>query len=190
MNWLAKLSGTHLREMPMKKSTALTVLALICLPLMAHAEKVSLALGEFEISDDLVILDRKEEIDEKSGKSEGLIVFSKKGDLGRAVFIVSYLADDPSLPPLDPLDGAVKIGNPFDTSLTSKDARSVSVGGAAGGSYSGILHTGLAATSYVVAHGGYRLIVLLKGPNTKPYQKLMKEFSQALEKFVWKTTPA
>lgn len=174
----------------MKSPSLLTLFALLCLPMMAQAEKLSLAPGDLEASDELVVLDRKEELDEKSGKMEGIIVLSKKSDPGRAVFIISYLGEDPSKPVLDPLDGAVKIGNPFDSSLTSKDAKAVSIGGAPGGTWTGILPNGLTATSYVVSHSGYRLIVLLKGPDTKPYRKLIKEFSEALEKFVWKAAQA
>jgi hypothetical protein len=159
------------------------MLALAWLPLALQAETVSLPPGSFEAPDDVAVLDKQEANNEKTGKPEGLIVFGRKGDQPRAVFIVTWMADDGST--RDLLDAAVKIGNPFDPSLTAKDAEEVKFGGVAAGSWSGLLPNGLFARSYVVNHNGYRLVVLLKGPDQSPYKGLLKDFAKALEKFTW-----
>ncbi|HRE18578.1 MAG TPA: hypothetical protein PLW86_16175, partial [Rhodocyclaceae bacterium] len=73
-----------------------------------------------------------------------------------------------------------------------KDAQQINFGGAQAGTYSGTLPNGLAARSYVVANNGYRLTILLKGPNRSPYKELMEAFASGLEQFRWATlqTPA
>ena len=160
------------------------------LPALVRAETVSLAPGSFEVPDGLQVLDRSEDVNPKTGKAEGMIVFSRKGDVPRAVFIVTYLGEDGTSEPTDPRDAAVKIGNPFDPALGAKDARDVPIGGVVGATYSGTLPNGLVARSYVVSNNGYRLVVLLKGPDAKPYAPLMESFAEGFEHFSWVAPPA
>lgn len=164
--------------------------ALISLfPLMSLAETITTKIGTVNVPNGLQILDRNENIDDKTGKPAGLIVFSRANDVPRAVFIITWAYSEPDAKadgkPFDPLDAAVKLGNPFDKSLTSKNAISVKVGGVDAGRYEGTLPNGLKAISYVAANGPYRLIVLLKGPATSPYKELTNDFAKAVEQFVW-----
>lgn len=149
------------------------------------SQTVSIPPGVFEISDNLKVLDRSEEINPSTGMAAGMIVFGPKGDLPRAVFIITYTPEKGTTPPGEALDAAVKIGNPFNPALTAKDAHLVFLGGAQAGSYSGILPNGLIARSFVVSNNGYRLTVLLKGPNQPAYKNLMDSFAAGLEHFRW-----
>jgi hypothetical protein len=159
-----------------------------CVSVTAGAATVTLPLGSFEAPEDVDLLDKQENVNATTGKTEGLMVFGRKGDAPRAVFIITYLSDDGAS--MDVLEAAVKIGNPFDPSLTPKDAQEVTVGGIPGATYAGTLPNGLIAKSYVVRHNGYRLIVLLKGPDKSPYKGLLKDFAKALENFSWTAPPA
>lgn len=159
-----------------------------CVSVTLNAATVTIPPGSFEAPDGVEVLDKQEEANATTGKTEGMIVFGPKGDAPRAVFIITYMSDDGSKQDL--LDAAVKIGNPFDPSLTAKDAEQVSFGGVTGGTYSGTLKNGLAAKSYVVANNGYRLVILLKGPPKAPYKGLMKDFAKALENFTWSAPAA
>lgn len=152
----------------------------------AHATDVKTPYGTFVAPEGLAVLDRDDRPDAKTGKPSSMLVFSKANDLPRAVFIVvcSYVEPDPAKP-FDPLDSAVKIGNPFDRGLTREAARPVSVGGVEGGRFEGKLPNGLRAVSYTVAKGNYRLIVLLKGPANSPYKELADEFAKGIEGFAW-----
>ena len=163
------------------------VVAALCLfPVFAFAESVTTTIGTFMAPDGVAVLDRDEKPDPKTGKPVGLIVFSKANDSPRAVFIVTWTYVESSDRPFDALDSAVKIGNPFDRSLTRDSAKAVAVGGIEGGRYEGILPNGLRAISYVAANGPYRLIILLKGPASSPYKQLADDFARGLEGFVWK----
>jgi hypothetical protein len=154
-------------------------------PVTLYAETVTTTIGTFVAPDGLKILDRDEKPDSKTGKPSGLIVFSKANDAPRAIFILSWSYIAPDNKPFDALDSAVKVGNPFDKTLTSQNATEVKVGGVSGGRYEGILPNGQRAISYVVANGPYRMVVLLKGPVGSPYKELSNEFASAIEKFVW-----
>ena len=87
-------------------------------------------------------------------------------------------------------DGAVKIGNPFDKSLTRDAAKPALVGGVEGGRYEGKLPNGQRAVSYVVVKDGHRLVVLLKGPPGSPYKELTDAFAKSVEGFVWQAPAA
>jgi len=127
----------------------------------------------------------REEKPDKAGKPAGMAVYSRTDD-PRAVFIVVWnYAEPDAARPYDPLDGAVKIGNPFDKSLSRDAARPVLVGGVEGARYEGKLPNGLRAVSYVAVKDGYRLVVLLKGPPTSPYKELTDQFAKGIEGFAW-----
>lgn len=51
--------------------------------------------------------------------------------------------------------------------------------------FDGRLPNGLRALSYAADRGGYRLIVLLKGPAAIPYQELTDAFAKGIEAFTW-----
>ena len=155
------------------------------LPIMSYADTITTKIGTVNVPDGLQILDRDEKPDSKTGKPSGLIVFSRANDVPRAVYIITWSYVEPDGKAYDPLDAAVKIGNPFDKKLTSQDASNVKVGGVDGGRYEGTLPNGLKAISYVVANGPYRFIVLLKAPATSPYKELTNDFAKAIEQFVW-----
>lgn len=163
----------------------LLIVLLTSFPMLGYADTITTKIGTVNVPDGLQILDRDEKPDSKTGKPSGLIVFSKANDVPRAVFIITWSYVEPDGKAYDPLDVAVKIGNPFDKKLTSQDARSVKVGGVDGGRYEGILPNGLKAISYVVANGPYRFIVLLKAPATSPYKELTNDFAKAIEQFAW-----
>ncbi|GLH72827.1 hypothetical protein GETHLI_13290 [Geothrix limicola] len=173
------------------KKVVLSVLfagALAHVPLLA--ETVRMAPGSFEVPSHVQVLDRKEDVHPALGQVEGMIVFGPKDDLPRAVFIVSYTTEKNAAQPKDLLDAAVKVGNPFTPTLSSKDAQLISFGGVQAGTYFGTLPNGLVARSYVVSHNGYRVVALLKGPSSLPYKKLMDAFSAGLEHFQWAAPPA
>ena len=151
----------------------------------SQAETLTTKIGTLELPDGLVSLDRKEDVDASTGKPSGIFVYTKANDAPRAIFIVTYTFAKPDDKPFDARDAAVKIGNPFDTSLTAKDATNSAVGGVAAGRYEGTLPNGLRAISYAVENKGYRVVVLIKGPPKSPYEKLMKEFASAIEKMQW-----
>ncbi len=160
----------------------------------ALAETVKTGIGDLTIPDGLAILSQDQKLDPATEEPSGIIVFGKAGDLPRAVFIITYVHAAPGGEPFDALDTAVKIGNPFDPSLTAKDAKPVKVGGISGGRFDGQLPNGLRAVSYAVDNNSYRLIVLLKGPAQNPYKRLTDDFAKAVEGFVWQlpttTAPA
>ncbi|MDR7272471.1 hypothetical protein J2X20_005154 [Pelomonas saccharophila] len=168
-----------------------SILALcIALPgaLPARAVEVKTAFGSFAAPDGVSAVNREEKPD-KAGKPTGMAVYSRTDD-PKAVFIVvwGHAEPDPAKP-YDALDGAVKFGNPFDKKLTRDAARPVSLGGVEGGRYEGKLPNGLRSISYVAVNSGYRLIVLLKGPNDSPYRETMDAFAKGVEGFTW-TLPA
>lgn len=163
---------------------ALTLIAgLLCGP-AAQAAEVKTAFGSFNAPDGVTVVNREEKPD-KAGRPTGMAVFSRTDD-PKAVFIVvwSYAEPDPAKP-YDPLDGAVKFGNPFDKKLTRDAARPVLLGGVEGGRYEGKLPNGLRSVSYVATHKGYRVIVLLKAPPDSPYKELTDAFVKGVEGFAW-----
>ncbi|MGM9483460.1 hypothetical protein ACS5PN_19840 [Roseateles sp. NT4] len=163
-------------------------LGLLCATATAHALEVKTSFGSFKAPDGVGEVNREEKPD-KAGKPTGMAVYSRTDD-PKAVFIVvwSYAEPDPAKP-YDALDGAVKFGNPFDKKLTRDAAKPVPLGGVEGARYEGKLPNGLRSISYVAVNGGYRLIVLLKGPNDSPYKETMDAFSKGVEGFAW-TLPA
>lgn len=163
---------------------ALTLAAGLLGAPLAHATEVKTAFGSFVVPEGVSEVNREEKPD-KAGKPAGMAVLSRTDD-PKAVFIVvwSYAEPDPAKP-YDPLDGAVKFGNPFDKSLTRDAARPALVGGVDGGRYEGKLPNGLRAVSYVAVKSGYRLIVLLKGPASSPYKELTDQFAKGIEGFAW-----
>lgn len=177
----------------MNKKHLKTFLVLLLAPTPFWASDISIPPGTFEIPDELKILDRSENRNPTTGTAEGIIVFGPKDGLPHAVFIVTYTQSGASAPQADALrSSAVKIGNPFDKKLTSKDATIVLFGGVQAATYSGILPSGLTARSYVVSNNGYQVTALLKGPNRSPYKELINSFAARIEKFKWLTpaTPA
>ena len=104
----------------------------------------------------------REEKPDNAGRPTGMAVYSRTKD-AKAVFILvwSYAEPDPARP-YDPLDGAVKFGNPAGKGLTRDAAKPVLVGGVEGGRYEGMLPNGQRSVSYVAVKNGHRLIVLLK----------------------------
>lgn len=148
------------------------------------AVEVKTAFGSFDAPDGVTVVNREEKPD-KAGKPTGMVVYSRTDD-PKAVFIVvwSYAEPDPAKP-YDALDGAVKFGNPFDRKLTRDAAQPVRVGGVEGGRYEGRLPNALRAVSYVAVNAGYRLIVLLKGPNDSPYRETIDAFAKGVEGFAW-----
>jgi len=148
------------------------------------ALEVKTAFGSFNAPDGVSMVNREEKPD-KTGRPAGMAVYSRTDD-PKAVFIVvwSHAEPDPAKP-YDPLDGAVKIGNPFDRKLTRDAARPAMVGDVEGGRYEGRLPNGLRAVSYVAVKGGYRLIALLKGPADSPYKELTDAFAKGIEGFAW-----
>jgi len=169
--------------MPRLLSTLTLIAGLLCAP-AAHAAEVKLAFGSFVAPEGVTVVNREEKAD-KAGKPAGMAVYSRTDD-PKAVFIVvwNYAEPDPAKP-YDPLDGAVKIGNPFDKTLTRDAAKPVLVGGVEGGRYDGKLPNGLRAVSYVAVKSGYRLVVLLKGPANSPYKELTDQFAKGVEGFAW-----
>lgn len=167
-------------------STLTLAAGLICLPCLrgAHAADVNTSFGKFVAPDGVTVVNREEKPD-KAGKPAGMAVYSRTDD-PKAVFIVvwNYAQPDPARP-YDPLDGAVKIGNPFDKTLTRDAAKPTLVGGVEGGRYEGKLPNGQRAVSYVAVKDGYRLVVLLKGPPGSPYKELTDQFAQGVEGFAW-----
>ncbi|WP_457351785.1 hypothetical protein [Roseateles sp. P5_D6] len=157
---------------------------LLCATAVAHAVEVKTSFGSFNAPEGVSVVNREEKPD-KAGRPTGLAVYSRTDD-PRAVFIVlwNYAEPDPAKP-YDPLDGAVKIGNPFDKKLTRDAAKPVLVGGVEGGRYEGKLPNDLRAVSYVAVKGGYRLIVLLKAPPESPYKELSDAFARGVEGFAW-----
>lgn len=155
---------------------------------LAHALDVKLPFGTLSAPDEVTAVNREEKTD-KAGKPTGMAVFSRAKD-PKAVFILvwNYAEPDPARP-YDPLDGAVKIGNPFDKALTRDAARPAQVGGVDGGRYDGLLPNGQRAVSYVAVKDGYRLVVLMKSPPDGPYPALAEQFSKSVEAFSW-STPA
>jgi hypothetical protein len=164
-------------------STLALLVGLLCAP-AAHAAEVKLPFGSFVAPDGVTVVNREEKPD-KAGKPAGMAVYSRNDD-PKAIFIVvwNYAEPDPAKP-YDPLDGAVKIGNPFDKSLTRDAARPALVGGVEGGRYEGMLPNGQRSISYVVVNGGHRLIVLLKAPPGSPYKGLTDQFAGSVEGFAW-----
>ena len=150
-----------------------------------QASEVKTPFGSFIAPDGLAEVNRDEKTDPRSGKPAGMVVLTRSND-PKAVFIVvwSYAQPDPAKP-YDALDGAVKIGNPFDKSLTRDAAQPVQVGGVEGGRYEGKLPNGQRAVSYVAANRGHRLVVLLKGPAVSPYKETADEIAKGLERFSW-----
>lgn len=164
--------------------TALTLAAGLFCAVAAQAAEVKTSFGSFNAPDGVSVVNREEKPD-KAGRPAGMAVYSRTDD-PKAVFIVvwSYAEPDPARP-YDPLDGAVKFGNPFDKKLTRDAARPAAVGGVEGGRYEGQLPNGLRSISYVAVKGGYRLIVLLKAPPDSPYKELMDAFAKGVEGFAW-----
>ncbi len=159
-------------------------LGLLCAAATAQAAEVKTSYGSFKAPDGVSEVNREEKLD-KAGRPTGMAVYSRTDD-PKAVFILvwSYAEPDPAKP-YDALDGAVKIGNPFDKKLTRDAAKPVTVGGVDGGRYEGKLPNGLRSVSYVSVNSGYRLIVLLKGPNDSPYKETMDAFAKGVEGFTW-----
>ena len=157
---------------------------LLCAASPAHAAEVKTSYGSFKVPDGVSEVNREEKPD-KTGRPAGMAVYSRTDD-PKAVFIVvwSFAEPDPARP-YDALDGAVKFGNPFDKKLTRDAAKPVTLGGVEGGRYEGRLPNGLRAVSYVAVNSGYRLIVLLKGPNDSPYKETMDAFAKGVEGFAW-----
>ncbi|MFG6462983.1 hypothetical protein ACG04Q_15525 [Roseateles sp. DXS20W] len=155
----------------------------------AHALDVKLPFGTLAAPDGVTAVNREEKPD-KAGKPAGMAIYSRTKD-PKAVFILvwNYAEPDPARP-YDPLDGAVKIGNPFDKALTRDAAKPVQVGGVDGGRYDGLLPNGQRAVSYVAVKDGYRLVVLMKSPPDSPYQELTEQFSRSVEGFVWSAPAA
>ncbi|WP_457420802.1 hypothetical protein [Roseateles sp. P5_E7] len=164
-------------------STLTLIAGLLCAP-ATHPAEVKTAYGSFNAPDGVTAVNREEKPD-KAGKPAGMAVYSRTDD-PKAVFIVlwNYAEPDPAKP-YDPLDGAVKIGNPFDKSLTRDAAKPTLVGGVEAGRYEGKLPNGLRAISYVAVNGGYRLVVLLKAPPGSPYKELTDQFAKGIEGFAW-----
>jgi hypothetical protein len=150
----------------------------------AHAVEVKLPFGSFVAPDGVTAVNREEKPD-KAGKPAGMAVYSRTND-PKAVFILvwNHAEPDPARP-YDALDGAVKIGNPFDKTLTRDAAKPALVGGVEGGRYEGTLPNGLRAVSYVAVKDGYRLVVLLKAPPKSPHKELTDQFAKAVEGFAW-----
>ena len=125
---------------------ALSLTAGVFCAAAAQAAEVTTPFGSFNAPEGVSVVNREEKPD-KAGRPAGMAVYSRTDD-PKAVFIVvwSYAEPDPARP-YDPLDGAVKIGNPFDKSLTRDAARPVLVGGVEGGRYEGKLPHGLRAVS-------------------------------------------
>lgn len=155
----------------------------------AHALDVKLPFGRLVAPDGVTVLNREEKPD-KAGNPAGMAVLSRTND-PKALFILvwNHAQPDPANP-YDPLDGAVKIGNPFDKSLTRDAATPVRVGGVEGGRYEGKLPNGQRAISYVAVKDGNRLVVLLKGPPDGAYKELTDAFAKAVEAFVWEAPAA
>ncbi len=164
----------------------LVPLALFACLLPAQAESVKTPCGSFAAPDGLQVLDRDDKPDAKTGKPSGMVVFSRANDLPRAVFIVvcSYTEPD-AAKPFDAQEAAVRMGNPFDRKLTRDAAKPQAVGGVDGARFEGTLPNGVRAISYTADRGGYRLVVLLKGPASSPYKELMNQFAQGIEGFSW-----
>lgn len=163
---------------------ALTLSAVLLCAAAAQAGEVKTAFGSFIAPEGVSEVNREEKPD-KAGNPMGLAVYSRTDD-PKAIFIVvwNFAEPDPAKP-YDALDGAVKIGNPFDKKLTRDAAKPASIGGVEGGRYEGKLPNGLRAVSYVAVKGGNRLIVLLKGPNDSPYKETMDAFAKGIEGFTW-----
>ncbi len=166
-------------------ASALVLIAGLMAGAAAQAVDVKTAYGSFVAPDTVSVVNREEKIDPKTGKPAGMAVFSRNED-PKAVFIVvwNYAEPDPAKP-YDPLDGAVKFGNPADKSLTRDAAKPVRVGGVDGGRYEGKLPGGTRAVSYVAVKNGYRLIALLKAPASSSYQDVMDQFGKGFEGFAW-----
>lgn len=150
----------------------------------AHAVEVKTSFGSFNAPEGVSQVNREEKPD-KAGQLTGMAVYSRTDD-PKAVFIVvwSHVTPDPAKP-YDLLDGAVKFGNPFDKKLTRDAAKPASVGGVDAGRYEGRLPNGLRSVSYVAVNNGYRLIVLLKGPDDSPYKETIDAFAKGVEGFAW-----
>lgn len=167
----------------------LTLIAGLLSAPAAFAVEVKLPFGHLVTPDGVTLLNREEKPD-KAGNPAGMAVLSRTDD-PKAIFILvwNYAEPDPAKP-YDPLDGAVKIGNPFDKSLTRDAAKPALVGGVEGGRYEGKLPNGQRAISYVVVKDGNRLVVLLKGPPGSPYKELTDAFAKSVEGFVWQVPAA
>ncbi len=170
--------------MPRLLPALILIAGLLGAPL-THATDVKTAFGSFAAPEGLAEVNREEKPDARTGKPVGMAVLMRKDD-PKAVFIVvwSYAEPDPAKP-YDVLDGAVKIGNPFDKGLTRDAAKPVLVGGVEGGRFEGKLPNGQRAVSYVAVKSGYRIVVLLKGPPGSPYKETVDEIAKGVEGFAW-----
>lgn len=150
-----------------------------------QAADVKTPFGSFVTPDGLTEVNRDEKTDPRTGKPAGMVVLTRSDD-PKAVFIVvwSYAQPDPAKP-YDALEGAVRIGNPFDKALTREAAQAVQVGGVDGGRYEGQLPNGLRAVSYVAANRGHRLVALFKGPPASPYKETTDALARGVESFRW-----
>lgn len=149
----------------------------------AQAAEVKTPFGSFTAPDGLTEVSRDDKTDPRTGKPAGMAVLTRAG-APQAVYIVvwSYAEPDPAKP-YDALEGAVRIGNPFDKALTRDAASATTVGGIAGGRYEGTLPNGQRAISYVAANAGHRLVVLLKGPASA--QATAQAIGRGVEGFSW-----
>ncbi len=151
----------------------------------AQAAEVKTPYGSFMAPDGLSEVNRDDKTDPRTGKPAGMAVLTRASD-PKAVYIVvwSYAEPDPAKP-YDALEGAVRIGNPFDKALTRDAASATSVGGVAGGRYEGTLPNGQRAISYVAANAGHRLVVLLKGPASASHKDTAEAMGRGIERFSW-----
>ena len=151
----------------------------------ASAGTVPTPFGSFSVPDGVTEVTREEKVDARTGKPAGMVVLSRESD-PKTVYIVvwSYALPDPAKP-YDALDGAVKIGNPFDKSLTRDAAQAVQVGGVPGGRYEGKLPNGQRAVSYVASAQGHRLVALLKSAPSGSAKDTADAIARGLESFAW-----
>lgn len=167
----------------MKFANAAAAAVLLCMSFAGRAETFTTPVLSFDAPDNLVVLDRDDSA--QGGKPATFLVLGVKGDVPRAVFIITCSQTKADAPKSDLGDVAVKMGNPFDPKLTAADADDVVIGGLPGKRYDGILPNGLRAVSYVAERDGYLLIVVLKGPTSKPYGRAIDQMSAAIEQLRW-----
>ncbi|MFG6468466.1 hypothetical protein [Roseateles sp. BYS87W] len=155
------------------------------LPLPTWAGAVATPFGSFNAPDGTEELSREQKVDARTGKPAGMVVLSRAPDTKAVYIVVWSYAEPDAAKPYDALDSAVKIGNPFDKSLTRDAAQAVQVGGVPGARYEGKLPNGLRAVSYVANNQGHRLVVLLKGPASGTAKDTADAIARGIEGFSW-----
>lgn len=160
---------------------AARLLLLLAALAAAPASAYGTLAGAFVLPEGIAEYERTETPD-----GQGLYVFGPADARGVVLMLVVGPAGDPA-EPFDAREAASMICNPYDPESPRDAIGEGAIGGVAAARAEDRLPDGQRSVALVLEHGGRRLVVLMKGPDTPPTDQAITGFEAALAGFSWRS---